>query len=298
VPGAEYERRVRLHDGASLWTTVSGAGPPVVCCHGGPGLWDYLASLAALIDDRFTAVRFDQRGCGRSTGSGPFTIAQAVDDLDQLRRAFGYERWAVVGHSWGAELALRYAARFPQQVTGVGYLAGIGAGNDYRAAYAAQRRVRLGTDFDRWQELGAKARTPDEEREWCLLQWRPDFAPGSAVQHAQALWDTRPPDIEVNTAANRQLWADRDTEDLLGVARSVRCRVLMLFGADDPRPWAVTTPLYEALPAVERVVLDGAGHAPWAERPDDVRDLLSAFLSSVSVTGHHQAAAEAVAWET
>ena len=52
--------KVRLRDGAELWTAVTGTGPPVVCLHGGPGLWDYLAPLAALIDDTFTVVRFDR----------------------------------------------------------------------------------------------------------------------------------------------------------------------------------------------------------------------------------------------
>jgi proline iminopeptidase len=118
---------VRLRDGAQLWTTARGTGPLVVLLHGGPGLWDYLAPLAALLDDTFTVVRFDQRGCGRSTGDdGPFTIAQAVDDLDQLRMALGFPRWAVAGHSWGAELALRYAAACPDHVTSVAYIAGAG----------------------------------------------------------------------------------------------------------------------------------------------------------------------------
>ncbi|WP_052710912.1 alpha/beta fold hydrolase [Pseudofrankia sp. DC12] len=57
---------IRLADGTRLWTEVSGGGPPVVLGHGGPGLWDYLAPVAALLDDVFTVIRFDQRGCGRS----------------------------------------------------------------------------------------------------------------------------------------------------------------------------------------------------------------------------------------
>lgn len=74
------ERFVVLADGAALWTAVTGSGAPVVRCHGGPGLWDYLEPLASLIEDEFTVVRYDQRGCGRSSGAGPFTTAQAVDD--------------------------------------------------------------------------------------------------------------------------------------------------------------------------------------------------------------------------
>ena len=71
---------VSADDGCRLWTAETGHGTPLIMCHGGPGLWDYLAPLAALLDDTFTVVRFDQRGCGRSTGhDGPFTIKQAVD---------------------------------------------------------------------------------------------------------------------------------------------------------------------------------------------------------------------------
>jgi proline iminopeptidase len=267
--------KVRLRDGTELWSAVSGTGPPVVLLHGGPGLWDYLAPLAALLDDTFTVVRFDQRGCGRSTGGGPFTIAQAVDDLDQVRAALGFGRWAVAGHSWGAELAIRYAARHQDRSAAVAYIAGVGAGNTYRDGYAAELDRRLGPARERLAELSAipaSDRTPDEERELRLLQWRPDFSPTpAAAGHALALWDTRPPGAAVNVAANRELWGDRGTEDLLKAAARITCPVTMIFGADDPRPWTASDSLLAALPDASRIVFDRAGHAPWVERPAETR---------------------------
>jgi proline iminopeptidase len=278
------ELMVRLRDGAELWTTVSGTGPPVVCLHGGPGLWDYLAPLAGLLDDTFTVIRFEQRGCGRSTGDGPFTIAQAVDDLDQVRAALGFSRWAVAGHSWGAELAIRYAARHQDHVAAVAYIAGVGAGNGFREAFGAELERRLGPERGRLAELSAMPEgelTPDLERERCLLQWRPDFSPGSAAaEHARALWDTRPPGAAINWAAHRSLWSDRETEDLCLAATRVTCPVAMLFGADDPRPWTASDSLIAALPDGRRIVLDRAGHAPWAERPGDTRRVLIDALSA------------------
>lgn len=270
---------VRLRDGTELWTAVSGTGPPVACLHGGPGLWDYLARLAALLDDTFTVVRFDQRGCGRSTGQdGPFTIEQAVDDLDQVRAALGFERWALAGHSWGAELAVRYAARHAGRTASVAYIAGVGAGNGFRASHVAERDRRLGPDRQRWAALSAipaADRTPAEERELCLLQWRTDFAPGpGAARHAMALWETRPPGAAVNQIAYRELWRDRETEDLLHAAARITCPVTMISGNDDPRPWTATDSLLAALPSASRTVLGNAGHAPWAERPADTRRLL------------------------
>jgi proline iminopeptidase len=270
---------VRLRDGAELWTAVSGTGPPVVFLHGGPGLWDYLAPLAALLDDTFTVVRFDQRGCGRSTADGgPFTIEQAVDDLDQVRAALGFGRWAVAGHSWGAELAIRYAVQHQDRTTAVAYIAGVGAGNGFRDAFVAERDRRLGPDRERLAELSAIPagdRTPAEEREWCLLQWRTDFSPTpDAAGHALALWETRPPGAAVNATANRELWNDRQTEDLRLAAARITCRVTMIFGNDDPRPWTASDSLLAVLPNASRIVLKDAGHAPWAERPADTRHLI------------------------
>lgn len=274
---------VRLRDGVDLWTAVSGTGPPAVLLHGGPGLWDYLAGLAAMLDGQFTVARFDQRGCGRSAGrDGPFTIEQAVDDLDQVRAALGFTRWAVAGHSWGAELAVRYAARHPDRTAAVAYIAGVGAGSAYKEPHAAELARRLGPDRGRWAALSAVPagdRTPAEERDLCLLQWRTDFSPGpGAAGHALAMWETRPPGAVINTAANRGLWHDRGTEDLLEAAARVTCRVTMIFGGDDPRPWTAAGSLLAALPRATRTVLAGAGHAPWAERPEDTCRAIAAAL--------------------
>jgi proline iminopeptidase len=273
---AADEYMVTLADGTQLWAAVSGTGPPAVCCHGGPGLWDYLGSLSATIDDAFSVIRFDQRGCGRSGGlDGPFTIAQALLDLDDVRAFFGFPRWTLIGHSWGAELVLRYAARFPQYTAGTAYIAGVGAGRGYHDAYVGELTSRLGPDLSRWTALKNLRRTEAEEREFCLLQWRCDFSPtAEAFEHATALWQTRPPGAMVNIAANAELWADRSSEDLLAVAASIDQPVTLLFGADDPRPWSATTTLVEALPQPRRFLLQHAGHAPWIEQPEATRRIL------------------------
>lgn len=252
-----------------------------------PDFWDYLGDLARLLERDHTVVRFDQRGCGRSTGrSGPFTISQAVSDLDDLRRALAVEQWAVLGHSWGAELALRYAAAHPGATTAVVYVAGVGAGDGFREAYVAERDHRLGAHRGRWESLVAHRRSPDEEREWCLLQWQADFSPaGNPEAYAEALWRTRPPGVEVNSRASRELWDDRRPNDLLSLARHVRTPVTIVLGADDPRPWTATDDLTAALPEVHRVIMNRAGHAPWAERP---HDLQAVVLTALRAHHHEQ----------
>ncbi|HEY7907477.1 MAG TPA: alpha/beta fold hydrolase, partial [Thermomicrobiales bacterium] len=93
---------------ATLWTAHQGSGPPLVFCQGGPGLWDYLAPVAAMVDDLVTVYRYDQRACGRSSGGPPHDVATAIADLEALRAHWGLTEWIVAGHSWGASLALLY----------------------------------------------------------------------------------------------------------------------------------------------------------------------------------------------
>lgn len=135
---------VTLADGAKIATWASGQDqghPPVMLLHGGPGLWDYLEPVAELIQAGVVVHRFDQRECGRSTGSGS-SMARYIADVGELLDHWGYDRVTLVGHSFGATLALAVAAQFPQQVAGVVFLSGVGIG-DWRTEYrAAAARVR------------------------------------------------------------------------------------------------------------------------------------------------------------
>jgi NAD(P)-dependent dehydrogenase (short-subunit alcohol dehydrogenase family) len=54
----------------------------VLILHGGPGLSDYTAPLAAELTDAFTVISYQQRGLAPSVTSGPFTVSQHVADAD------------------------------------------------------------------------------------------------------------------------------------------------------------------------------------------------------------------------
>ena len=66
----------------------------------------------------------------------------------------------------------------------------------------------------------------------------------------------------------------------MGLAERVTAPVLMLFGADDPRPWRSADPVHDALSDVRHLVLAGAGHAPWVERPEAAVEALVGTLRS------------------
>ncbi|WP_170970405.1 alpha/beta fold hydrolase [Streptomyces zhaozhouensis] len=272
--------RVTTDDGVRLWTETTGpdraAARPVLLLHGGPGLWDYLRPVAALLEEDGPVHRFDQRGCGRSDPSDDLRMARAVADIEALRRHFGHARWTVVGHSFGATLALAYAWTHPGRVASLVALNGTGLG-DWRTAYRAERdRRATAEERARLGELAALARrSPGEEREFRTLAWCTDHADRARARR-WAAEDAAAPHA-INWSANRRLAAEADgwTETWVRARlRRITAPAAVVHGAGDPRPAGPPAALARALPRGRFQKLPAAGHHPWRERPDQLRELL------------------------
>ncbi len=97
-------------------------GLPVLFLHGGPGSGCRPMHRRFFDPAVYRIVLLDQRGSGRSTPAGELrenTTQALVGDLERVREALGIERWAVLGGSWGAALALLYAQAWPDRVLGM-----------------------------------------------------------------------------------------------------------------------------------------------------------------------------------
>jgi proline iminopeptidase len=281
---------VTAADGVRLWASRSGQGTPLVLCHGGPGLWDMFEDVTRLLDDRATVVRWDQRGCGRSERcDGPWTSERFVADLDAVRRHFAPDapaRTVLLGHSWGAQLALSYALAHPERVAALIYVSGTGIGPDadWHPAFKENFLARLGEEpqrLARWKELTDLPRlTEDEERERAVLQWSIEFEDRErAAEHAGRMAD---PWFPINTACNNALNAERKrtwgTPELYAACQALDLPVLIVDGERDIRPRSAVDSLERALPRVRRVVLPEAGHLPWVEDPKGFRAAVTAML--------------------
>ncbi len=111
-------------DGHAIYVESVGreGGVPAVYLHGGPGSGCQPDHRRLFDPERFHAVLFDQRGAGRSRPKGGRehnTLAHQIADMEMIRAKFGFERWMVVGGSWGATLALAYAQAHPHRVAGL-----------------------------------------------------------------------------------------------------------------------------------------------------------------------------------
>ena len=158
---------------AHLWMTTNGMpdAPHIVLVHGSLDRSAGMAKLSRRLEDRFRVTRYDRRGYGRSMPhAGPFDMDAQVDDLVSVITAANMTpaRCVVFGHSYGGNVALATAQRYPALVGGVvvyetplswlPWWPGTTAGGDARAwehdpPGAAERFMRRLIGDARWERL-------------------------------------------------------------------------------------------------------------------------------------------------
>jgi proline iminopeptidase len=112
-------------------------GTPVITFHGGPGSGLSNKSNKLFHPKKWFIVRFDQRGCGKSTPFGEFsenTTMHLVEDTKQLMNHLNIKRAMLYGSSWGSTLALAFALKYPRKVTAL-ILSGIFLGTREELQY-------------------------------------------------------------------------------------------------------------------------------------------------------------------
>ena len=226
----------------SIWTVSSGQGIPVLLCNGGPGCCDYLEPVAELISGHAWVIRFEQRGCGRSTPEGPFDLPTCIQDMELIRQFYGIEKWIVGGHSWGPDLALAYTLQHTDKVLG---LIGIAGGVIHRDKAWRKQYHRL------------KVERPEIEPDYLF-----------------------PPNLEVNKEMNASWRQYVRRSNLLRKISQLDIPALYVYGTIDNRPYWPVEQLAGLLPQGQFVLIDGAPHLIWATHGKELGGLIIQFLQT------------------
>jgi pimeloyl-ACP methyl ester carboxylesterase len=242
--------------------TYGTSGPPVVVLHGGPGAPGQMAPVARGLADSFRAIEPFQRG----SGDEPLTVAGHVSDLGEVVRSQCVgARPALVGSSWGAMLALAYAAAHPDQA---GPLVLIGCGTFDETA-----RRRMQTALEERMSAGLKQRLERLQHEVPEPDQRLK-AMGDLLLPAyscELIDDCVGESLECDARSNQETWDDMlrlQSEGLYPAAfGAIRSPVLMLHGALDPHPGRMIRASLEPwIPQIEYVEWERCGHYPWLEK--------------------------------
>ena len=208
-------------------------------------MWDYLEPVAEMVDDLVTVYRYDQRACGRSSGEPPHNVSTAVSDLDALRQHWDLPQWIVLGHSWGATLALAYCLAHPSRVQALIYLSGTGIDASWKEEYHHNQDTLL-TSSEQRQLADLRARLSvvqgvefdAVERTYCELSWSSDIADRShARELARQLFVEG---LHINFHVNRVLGKDSDRwtsqPTMIEQVATLRIPTLIIHGTLDPAP--------------------------------------------------------------
>jgi pimeloyl-ACP methyl ester carboxylesterase len=219
-------------DGSRM-RTFGSAGPLVILLHGGPAACGF-EDMLVLGENLSSSCRvYDpwQRG----SGSVPLSVAQHVSDLLVLIDSFD-ELPILIGHSWGAMLALIFASAYPEKVSALSL---VGCGTFDEASLLELKRLKKERK-EKKEPVHSKEKHDDEIPE--NFDWQ----------------------------AHGETWQDmvrlRDTGIYPAAFSAIKCPVFMLHGGYDPHPGElIYKSLVGAMPQLEyREWVDG-GHSPFME---------------------------------
>jgi len=237
-------------------------GPKVVLLHGGPGAAGYMAPVARELSNSFRVIEPFQR---RSENE-PLTVQRHIDDLDDVIHEYCTEEQpAIVGHSWGAMLALAYAAQRPGVARCI-VLIGCGTFDSAAREQLQSTLVERTTPqlTSRLRRLSREIADPDVR----LCVYGRLLEP---LYIFDALRDETDETEEYDRKGHDESW-----RDMLRLQASrvypetfvrIRAPLLMLHGDWDPHPGQTTLKtLVPYIPHIEYAEIQNCGHYPWRER--------------------------------
>ena len=276
----------------SLFVKVMGQGYPLVLMHGGPSLDHTTLLPLEPLADQYTLIFYDHRCNGRSEGAdaSTMTMDNLTADADALRQALGFDQWAVLGHSFGGNVALEYALRYPQSLT---HLILMNTGGDqwwvnhnapeilakrgYNAATveAARRFYNGQVTLDEYlptvmKLIGAYSYHPS-------IWYHPSLMTLALKVGLGPPMKMRPEALIFGYGQLLQGWT---VMERLG---EIKMPILVIAGRYDflfpPEHQAI---LADRLPNAQLVLVERAGHLPQIERPAEVIGVIRRFMLATS----------------
>jgi proline iminopeptidase len=268
----------------SLFVKVVGKGYPLALMHGGPGL-DHTSLLSFRPSAQsFTLVFYDHRCNGRSAGAAASTMTwdNLTADAEALRQALGFDKWAVLGHSFGGMVALEYALRYPQSLS---HLVLLDTCADSRWVQENAPEVLA--------KRGYSPSTVETARRFYNGQIAPHEMMSSVMKFTGAYYHhlnplqlahelfmglrvkSRP---EAFIFGHSQLLTGWTVMDRLG---EINAPTLVMAGRDDFLfPPECQQDLAAGIPGARLEIIERAGHNPQSERPRETNEMVRRFLST------------------
>ena len=256
---------ITSRDGVAINFEVEGRGRRVTLLHGvGSHLqaWD---DVAASLRDRFTLLRYDLRGHGKSgKPPGPYNLDDYVADLAALLDAQPVDRTTLVGFSFGGMLAPAFTVRHPERVRALGLGSAVAGRTPEQRAAVVKRADELGRG-------GASMTVGAAIERWFTPEFRAQN-PDIIERQIQRVLGNDPGGY----AAAYRVFAESDLIDDLG---KISCPTLVMTGDHDTGSTpTMAMAIHERIAGSRLVILPRYRHSLLIEATSDVLRELRAFL--------------------
>lgn len=250
----------------------AGDGDALVLVHGHPfdrTMWAPQAEHATAAGWRVIVP--DLRGYGDTTVvPGATTLDVFAHDIAGLLDHLGVDRFVLGGLSMGGQIAMEIFRRFPERVRGL-LLADTSPVAETEEGKAERNRIadRLQAEgmADHADELLPRMVAPATREE------QPEVA-----RHVLAMMQGAPAE-----GAAAALRGRAERPDYRATLEAVTVPTLVVVGSEDTfTPVAVAEELHEGIPGSSLAVIDGCGHLPNLERPDEFNAALANLLRVVT----------------
>ena len=259
-------------NGTRLYYEIKGHGHPLLFIHAGIAdcrMWD---PQWEALSGRFTLVRFDIRGFGRSEQPG--VPCSLTDDLSSLLAYIGIDRPFVVGCSMGGSLAIDFALEYHEDVAA---LVAVGAGlSGYEVIDPAMQA--------QWAAIDAALARGDQAEavELELRMWVDGVGRTSADVSSAVRERVREMDLALMRRGDPELDMKEIEPPAIRRLGEIAVPTLVLIGThDQPRIHETASLLASGITGARRVEIPGAAHLPNMEAPDRFKALLVDFLASL-----------------
>jgi proline iminopeptidase len=273
---------------AQMFCRYVGEGPPLLILHGGPEFdHTYLVPGMDALSDSCRLIYYDQRGRGRSSGkANDVSMASEIDDIDSVRKHFGLDTVAIIGHSFGGLLAMNYAIAHPDRVSHLILMNSVPASSNEMERARARRRGMMepyraemeriaSTDEFRKGDLATVSKFYKKHCEAMIKKAEQLDRVDLSLKHFTPDGVIRARGIENKLAG--ETFSDPNY-DLVDRLKNFTGPTLIIHSDYDFISDQFMDRIARAMPNVQLVVLKDCGHFAFIEKPEEVKSLITGFV--------------------